>query len=149
MNVRDDRDGAGVMNGAQGPGCRLVGYGDAHDFAARVVQAFDLAEGGLHVPRVGIRHALDDNGCTSADTDGAEFQLSSLFAGADGERDAAKIVGEMKKLISAEPLATIDYVEMVNMDTMQSIEKAEGHVLCAMAVKFGKARLIDNFIAEL
>ena len=35
------------------------------------------------------------------------------------------------------------------MDTMQSIEKAEGHVLCAMAVKFGKARLIDNFIAEL
>ena len=39
--------------------------------------------------------------------------------------------------------------EMVNMDTMQSIEKAEGHVLCAMAVKFGKARLIDNFIAEL
>ena len=68
---------------------------------------------------------------------------------ADGERDAAKIVGEMKKLISAEPLATIDYVEMVNMDTMQSIEKAEGHVLCAMAVKFGKARLIDNFIAEL
>ena len=55
----------------------------------------------------------------------------------------------MKKLISGEPLATIDYVEMVNMDTMQSIEKAEGHVLCAMAVKFGKARLIDNFIAEL
>ena len=81
MNVRDDRDGAGVMNDAQGPGCRLVGYGDAHDFAARVMQAFDLAEGGLHVPRVGIRHALDGNGCTSADTDGAEFQLSSLFAG--------------------------------------------------------------------
>lgn len=68
---------------------------------------------------------------------------------ADGEREAAKIVGAMKELISAEPLATIDYVEMVNMDTMQSIEKAEGHVLCAMAVKFGKARLIDNFIEEL
>ena len=81
MNVRDDRDGADVMNGAQGLGCRLVWYGDAHDFAARVVQSFDLAEGGLHVPRVGIRHALDDDGRTAADTDGAEFQLSSLFAG--------------------------------------------------------------------
>ena len=69
------------MNGAQGLGCRLVGYGDAHDFAARVVQSFDLAEGGLHVPRVGIRHALDDDGRTAADADGAEFQLSSLFAG--------------------------------------------------------------------
>ena len=68
---------------------------------------------------------------------------------ADGERDAAKIVGAMKDLISAEPLATIDYVEMVNMDTMQSIDKAEGHVLCAMAVRFGKARLIDNFIENL
>ena len=60
-----------------------------------------------------------------------------------------KIVGAMKDLISAEPLATIDYVEMVNMDTMQSIDKAEGHVLCAMAVRFGKARLIDNFIENL
>ena len=68
---------------------------------------------------------------------------------ADGERDAAKIVGAMKDLISAEPLAAIDYVEMVNMDTMQSIDKAEGHVLCAMAVRFGKARLIDNFIENL
>ena len=55
----------------------------------------------------------------------------------------------MKDLISAEPLADIDYVEMVNMDTMQSIDKAEGHVLCAMAVRFGKARLIDNFIENL
>jgi pantoate--beta-alanine ligase len=67
---------------------------------------------------------------------------------AGGEKDAQTVLKAMKELISAEPLATIDYVEMVNMDTMKSIDKVQGHVLCAMAVKFGKARLIDNFIIE-
>ncbi len=68
---------------------------------------------------------------------------------ADGEKDAKKIVAAMKELINSEPLATIDYVEMVDMDTMKAIDEVKGHVLCAMAVKFGKARLIDNFIETL
>ena len=68
---------------------------------------------------------------------------------ADGERDAKKIVAAMKDLIGSEPLADIDYVEMVDMDTMKSIDIVEGHVLCAMAVRFGKARLIDNFILDM
>ncbi len=68
---------------------------------------------------------------------------------ADGEKDAKKIVTAMKELINSEPLATIDYVEMVDMDTMKAIDEVKGHVLCAMAVKFGKARLIDNFIEIL
>lgn len=65
---------------------------------------------------------------------------------ADGEKEAQVIVGKMKELIASEPLADIDYVEMVNMDTMQPVDKVSGHILCAMAVRFGKARLIDNFI---
>lgn len=68
---------------------------------------------------------------------------------ADGEKDAKTVVDKMKELISSEPLADIDYVEMVDMDTMKALDKIEGHVLCAMAVRFGKARLIDNFITEL
>lgn len=68
---------------------------------------------------------------------------------AEGEKDAKKIVTAMKELINSEPLATIDYVEMVDMDTMKAIDEVKGHVLCAMAVKFGKARLIDNFIETL
>ncbi len=66
-----------------------------------------------------------------------------------GERDAYVIVNSMKELISKEPLADIDYVEMVNMDTMKSIDKVEGNILCAMAVRFGKARLIDNFMKTI
>ena len=68
---------------------------------------------------------------------------------AEGEKDAKKIVTAMKELINSEPLATIDYVEMVDMDTMKAIDEVKGHVLCAMAVNFGKARLIDNFIETL
>ena len=66
----------------------------------------------------------------------------------NGETDAKLIVSKMKELISSSPLADIDYVEMVDMDTMKQIDKVQGHVLCAMAVRFGKARLIDNFIVD-
>ena len=65
-----------------------------------------------------------------------------------GERDAAKIVGAMKDLIQAEPLARIDYVSAVDGVTMETIEQIQGTVLVAMAVYIGKTRLIDNFIVE-
>ncbi|MGN0368897.1 MAG: pantoate--beta-alanine ligase [Wujia sp.] len=64
---------------------------------------------------------------------------------AEGERDAATIKKAMRELIETMPLATIDYVEIVDGTTMQSIEKLEGDVLCAIAVNIGgEARLIDN-----
>lgn len=63
-----------------------------------------------------------------------------------GERDAAKVLGAMKALIEAEPLARIDYVEMVSWDGIKPVEQADGPVLVAMAVYIGKTRLIDNFI---
>ena len=63
-----------------------------------------------------------------------------------GERDAAKVLGAMKALIEAEPLARIDYVEMVSWDGIKPAEQADGPVLVAMAVYIGKTRLIDNFI---
>lgn len=66
-----------------------------------------------------------------------------------GERNAAIILGEMKKMIEAEPLARIDYVEMADADSIETIEKAKGRVLVAMAVYIGTTRLIDNFIMEV
>lgn len=64
----------------------------------------------------------------------------------DGEKDSAVILNEMKSIIENEPLARIDYVEIVDMNTMKNINKIKGDVLCAMAVYIGKTRLIDNFI---
>ncbi len=74
----------------------------------------------------------------------------AVFAGKEmmeqGERDAAEIVSHMKSIIEAEPLAKIDYVEMVDADSIKPISVAQGRVLTAMAVYIGTTRLIDNFI---
>lgn len=64
----------------------------------------------------------------------------------NGEKDASVIVGKMKDIINSEPLARIDYVELVDMNTMKNISAIQGEVLCAIAVYIGKTRLIDNFI---
>lgn len=67
---------------------------------------------------------------------------------AEGERSAAAVTGAMSELISAEPLAKIDYVSMVSWDSIEPVETIDGPVLAAMAVYIGKTRLIDNFIYE-
>lgn len=67
---------------------------------------------------------------------------------AEGEKSAVAVTGAMRELISAEPLAKIDYVSMVSWDSIEPVETIEGPVLVAMAVYIGKTRLIDNFIYE-
>lgn len=65
-----------------------------------------------------------------------------------GMTDSKTLVAAMKENIAKEPLAKIDYVEAVDMDTIEKTDKIEGTVLVAMAVFIGKTRLIDNFIIE-
>ena len=67
----------------------------------------------------------------------------------EGERDAKTILGTMRAIIEAEPLARIDYVEMVSWDGIKPVDAADSSVLVAMAVYIGKTRLIDNFIFEM
>ena len=67
---------------------------------------------------------------------------------ADGETDTAVIKKAMIEKVESEPLAKIDYVEIVDGLSMQPVDKIEGSILAAMAVYIGKTRLIDNFIIE-
>ena len=67
----------------------------------------------------------------------------------EGERDTKAILGAMRAIIEAEPLARIDYVEMVSWDGIKPVDVADSSVLVAMAVYIGKTRLIDNFIFEM
>lgn len=62
-----------------------------------------------------------------------------------GEADAVKIRKAMVEHIEKEPLARIDYVEIVDADSLESVQKIENKVLTAMAVYIGNTRLIDNF----
>lgn len=65
-----------------------------------------------------------------------------------GEKDLDKVTAEMKALISAEPLAGIDYVEAVDAENIKPVSSTDDcdQVLVAMAVYVGKTRLIDNFM---
>lgn len=62
-----------------------------------------------------------------------------------GETDAVKIRKAMVEHIEKEPLARIDYVEIVDADSLECVQKIENKVLTAMAVYIGNTRLIDNF----
>jgi pantoate--beta-alanine ligase len=63
----------------------------------------------------------------------------------NGERDAAKIRKAIIDEISSEPLARIDYVEVVDAETLEPVSEIKGSVLTAAAVYIGATRLIDNF----
>ena len=65
-----------------------------------------------------------------------------------GEKDTAKIRKVITDMIEKEPLAKIDYVEVVDWNTLEPVETVKEPVLVAMAVYIGKTRLIDNFITE-
>lgn len=64
----------------------------------------------------------------------------------NGEKSASVIIGEITRVIESEPLAKIDYVEVVDFDRIEKVDTIEGTVLTAVAVYIGKTRLIDNFI---
>lgn len=66
-----------------------------------------------------------------------------------GELDASKLSDFIINNINSEPLAEVDYVEIVNAKTLESIRKIKDDVLIALAVKIGKARLIDNIRLEV
>lgn len=67
----------------------------------------------------------------------------------NGERDASKVISIIKSNLETEPLARVDYVEVVDFENIQRIERFEGETLVAIAVYIGKTRLIDNFIVKV
>ena len=64
-----------------------------------------------------------------------------------GERDPAKVRALMIDLIGAEPLAELDYAEVVDARTLQVVDPLDGELRLLAAARFGKARLIDNIAA--
>ncbi len=62
-----------------------------------------------------------------------------------GEKDAEKVKAAILKQIRTEPLARVDYVELVDAENLEPVKKIDGPILAALAVYIGKTRLIDNF----
>ncbi|MCI9446407.1 MAG: pantoate--beta-alanine ligase [Lachnospiraceae bacterium] len=63
-----------------------------------------------------------------------------------GEQDAGEIKAAIVRSIETEPLARADYVEIVDPDSLETIDIIEGRALIALAVYVGKTRLIDNIL---
>ena len=61
-----------------------------------------------------------------------------------GERAAPQIIAAARSTIEEAPLARIDYVDLVDAGNLQPIESLHPKSLLALAVFFGKTRLIDN-----
>jgi pantoate--beta-alanine ligase len=69
----------------------------------------------------------------------------ALLAAANaGNKSAREIVDLVSKVIDEAPLARIDYVEVADSETLQPLETVRPNSLIALAVSFGKTRLIDN-----
>jgi len=64
----------------------------------------------------------------------------------NGERNAARIIGEMRKFIEEYPHTNIDYIKICDMATMEDIEQLKGESVVALAVHVGLPRLIDNYV---
>lgn len=63
-----------------------------------------------------------------------------------GEQSAAKVKDVIMEELCKEPLAKVDYVEVVDADSIEAIKELNGNVLVAIAVYIGKTRLIDNIM---
>lgn len=70
--------------------------------------------------------------------------LETARVAAEGEKSAVAIVDAARTIISTAPLARIDYLELVNAETLQAIESVQPNSLIAVAAFFGPTRLIDN-----
>lgn len=72
---------------------------------------------------------------------------AAKIAAKEGERNASRIAEIVRETIEKEPLANIDYIAVVDNETLEPVEKiGENVVLIAVAASFGKVRLIDNTI---
>jgi pantoate--beta-alanine ligase len=65
-----------------------------------------------------------------------------------GEEDAMKLIGEMAEILEQQSAIEIDYVSIVNAETLEDLIEIEGNVLVAIAAKVGTTRLIDNIRIE-
>ena len=63
-----------------------------------------------------------------------------------GEDNTEAIREEMTTLLQAEPLAKIEYVSIADTVSLQELEQIRSQALVSLAVRIGKARLIDNIV---
>jgi pantoate--beta-alanine ligase len=66
-----------------------------------------------------------------------------------GQTNPKTITGKIRRIITAvTSLSSIDYISIVDVDTLQDVNHIKGRVLIAVAARFGSTRLIDNLTVD-
>ena len=73
-------------------------------------------------------------------------QTAALFG--QGERRAKALVQAAQNIIAAEPLASIDYLTLCDTEELKDLSRVDREAVLAVAVRIGKARLIDNVVLK-
>jgi pantoate--beta-alanine ligase len=78
----------------------------------------------------------------------AALQEAELFVNA-GVRKSSELMAEMEKILKISKQIKIDYIGIVDALSLNELKEVEGHILIALAVKLGAARLIDNIMLDV
>lgn len=138
------------------PGAAVFGEKDFQQLAIVRRMVRDL---NFKIEIVGVPTVREDDGlaCSSRnqylnadERKQATVLRRALLAAADrtkaGEESAKTIVDLARKTIGEAPLARIDYIDLVDAESLQPIEVVRPKSLLALAVFFGQTRLIDNIL---
>lgn len=69
---------------------------------------------------------------------------------AGGERDAARIIEAVRGYLAEHlPTGEEDYISVVDPAVLTKVDRIEDMALCALAIRLGKARLIDNILLKV
>lgn len=136
------------------PDAAVFGEKDFQQLAIlrRVVRDLNFAVEIIGAPTVRERDGLASssrNQYLSADErQQAPVLRAALLRGAElvqsGETSVEAVLADVRRSIGAAPAARIDYAEIVDADDLQPREKIGSNAVLAVAVFFGKTRLIDN-----
>ncbi|WP_075982105.1 pantoate--beta-alanine ligase [Bacillus massilinigeriensis] len=67
----------------------------------------------------------------------------------EGERNPEKIISIIREIIEDNTKASIDYIEIYSYPELKSLNELSGKIIIALAVRFSKARLIDNIVLTI
>jgi pantoate--beta-alanine ligase len=67
----------------------------------------------------------------------------------ENARDVMKVSAELYEMVSAVKGNMIDYISIVNLPTLEDVKEIKGTIMIAMAVYFGKTKLIDNIVLKV
>jgi pantoate--beta-alanine ligase len=136
------------------PHLAIFGEKDYQQLTAvkRMVKDLDMDIQIIGVPAVrepdGLAMSSRNNYLNSEERESALCLKKSLDLAREmfgqGEKDTRRIKEAVEKLILSHPFTEIDYINICDPMSLEDVDRIEEKALLALAVKVGKARLIDN-----